>query len=756
MTFDFLNDLNPAQYEAVTHPDGAQLVIAGAGSGKTRVLTYKIAYLLANGVSASNILALTFTNKAAREMKSRIESLVGNDTARYLWMGTFHSICARILRTEANKLDFGRDFTIYDTTDTKSVVKAIVKEKQLDDKQYKSSTVLNRISWAKNNMYDPQSYCSNKKIWDYDRSCGILALGEIYVEYQKRLRQANAMDFDDLLFYVNILLNTNEEFRNRYQGLFQYILVDEYQDTNFVQYQIVKSLALPQNNICVVGDDAQSIYSFRGADIQNILNFQSDYSDSQLYKLERNYRSTQNIVDAANSVIKKNIGQIPKDVYSEKEQGDKIKVISLSTDREEASFVATDIRSQKKNYDFNYEDIAILYRTNAQSRVLEDEMRKQAIPYRIYGGLSFYLRKEIKDALAYIRLIINPQDEEALLRIINVPKRGIGDSTIDKIQQYAHENLRNMYDLLAAPLDHGISLSAATAKRVTSFYNLIENMREQIEKLDAYGMMELVLKNSGLLAEALMEKNAEGTDRYQNLDELRNSVREFTETQIQDGAEFVTIQSFLSEVALLTDLDQKDDPTEKKITLMTIHSAKGLEFPIVYIVGLEDNLFPSAMADLENNIEEERRLFYVAITRAMNKCIITYAKSRFKNGQVNFAIPSRFLNDIDQKYVEKTTANSKNTIETNQWGRFERNNDVGRTVFRTQTNLKKLSTTQTPRTDIESPFPINSRVQHSVFGAGTVLAAYRENENDKIEIQFDQVGKKTLLLRFVKLTQIAI
>jgi len=746
---NILDDLNPAQRAAVANTDGPQLVIAGAGSGKTRVLTYKIAYLLEQGVSAYNILALTFTNKAAREMRERIKKLVSNNDAHYLWMGTFHAICARILRSEATHIGYNHDFSIYDTADSKSVIKAIIKEMQIDDKVYKINAVMSRISWAKNNMYDFEQYSNNADIQEYDRLSRMPLLWKIYMEYQKRLRASNAMDFDDLLFNMNVLLSNHTDVRTKYQQGFRYILVDEYQDTNFAQYLIVRTLAEPQQNICVVGDDAQSIYSFRGADIQNILNFQKDYPNSQLYKLERNYRSTQTIVNAANSLIKKNINQIPKEVYSEKSVGDKILVESLDTDREEAKFLTQRAKNLRLS-NYSYDQIAILYRTNAQSRAIEDEMRKQSVPYRIYGGLSFYQRKEIKDALAYIRLVNNLYDEESLLRIINFPKRSIGDTTMDKVVAMARQLNKPVFTLLANPIGFGVSISNATNNRIIKFHDMILHLQEQMSMSSATQMVDMILKVSGLMAEALTDKTADGTDRYQNLDELRNSVREFEQTRLQDGEQVVTLTDFLSEVSLATDQDKTEKNDTPRVTLMTVHSAKGLEFPIIMIAGMEDNLFPSAFAEEENNMEEERRLFYVAITRAMDQCIITYARSRFRNGNVNFSIPSRFLQEIDDAYLRKEENNHSATafLSTSKPTNIDHN-------YSLPNHLQRLpKSNDSAREDITTPFEVGSRVCHNVFGQGTVLATYKENGNEKIEIQFDTFGKKTLLLLFAKLEKI--
>ncbi len=745
---NLLDDLNDAQRAAVVSTDGPQLVIAGAGSGKTRVLTYKIAYLLQQGIPAYNIIALTFTNKAAREMRDRIKKLVSGNEARYLWMGTFHAICARILRAESNHIGYNHDFSIYDTADSKSVIKAIIKEKQLDDKIYKTSNVMSRISWAKNNMYDPVAYTNDPTIQKYDRASRMPLIWQIYMEYQHRLIASNAMDFDDLLFNMNILLMNHADVRSKYQQGFRYILVDEYQDTNYAQYLIVRTLAEPQQNICVVGDDAQSIYSFRGADIQNILNFQKDYPHSQLFKLERNYRSTQTIVNAANSLIKKNIHQIPKEVYSEKTVGEKILVESLETDREEAKFLTQ--RAQRFHLSkYSYDQIAILYRTNAQSRAIEDEMRKQSIPYRIYGGLSFYQRKEIKDALAYMRLVNNLYDEESLLRIINFPKRSIGDTTMDKVVAAARQANKPVFTLLSNPIEHGVSISQATNNRIIKFHDMILHMQEQMSTSSASQMVDTILKTSGLMAEALADKTNDGTDRYQNLDELRNSVREFEETQLQDGAEAVTMTDFLSEVSLATDQDKTEKNDTPRVTLMTVHAAKGLEFPIIMIAGMEDNLFPSAYAEEENNMEEERRLFYVAITRAMDQCIISYSRSRFRNGQVGFSLPSRFLQEIDDTYLFK----EDNQHSASAFKSF--NSPINNQKPLLHSRLQPMPKTEkSERQDITTPFEIGSRVRHKVFGEGTILAAYNENNNDKIEIQFDTTGKKTLLLLFAKLEKI--
>ena len=737
--------------------DGPQLVIAGAGSGKTRVLTYKIAYLLEHGVHAGNILALTFTNKAAREMKSRIANLVGEQVARYLWMGTFHSICTRILRQEAELIGYTRDFTIYDTTDSKSVIKHIVKDMQLDEKTYKPSVVLSRISLAKNQLLSPTSYSSNRDYTMQDRFARIPEVSRIYAEYNRRLKACNAMDFDDLLFMTNTLFKNHEEVLQKYQELFRYILVDEYQDTNYSQYLIVKRLAEPENLICVVGDDAQSIYSFRGANIENILTFQKGYANAQLFKLERNYRSTQTIVNAANSLIRHNRGQIPKAVYSELALGDRLQLSTYMSDRDEGKAVAQQVKLlHRQGYD--YESIAVLYRTNAQSRVIEDELRHLGIPYRIYGGMSFYQRKEIKDAIAYFRLAVNPHDNEAFARVINYPLRGIGDTTVMKVREAARLAACSMMEVICNPEAAKWDVSAATQKKLTAFAEMINGFSARVATTDAYEFASDVMRETGVLREAKADTTQEGKDRLENLEEMLAGIHEFVDQRLREDNAFVPMTEFLSEVSLLTDQDEKQEDNQPRITLLTVHAAKGLEFKVAFIVGLEENLFPSQFCQAPKEIEEERRLLYVAITRAMERCYLTNARQRFRNGQTQFSSPSRFLKDIDTCYVQQTQAMSSYTPQPLKVHTSTTSISSSSSSLSSNGKLKSVSkqvgssTTKT-RKEVRSEWKKQDRVVHKVFGAGTVLDVYHENDNDKIDIQFDNVGKKTLLLTYAKLTR---
>ena len=724
------------------YTEGPSLIVAGAGSGKTRVLTYRIAYLLQQGVPAGNILALTFTNKAAREMKERIQKLVGTD-ARYLWMGTFHSICAKLLRRDAERLGYTRDFTIYDTTDSKSLLKSICKERGLDEKIYKPAAVLARISMAKNNLISPVQYGMNRELLQADREARMYEITAVYELYQARLRAANAMDFDDLLLNLLRLVDQHPDVREQLQQMFRYILVDEYQDTNYVQYLLVSRLAEPQQNICVVGDDAQSIYSFRGADIRNILNFQRQYPNAKLFKLERNYRSTQTIVNAANSLIHKNIHQIEKTVFSEKEQGQPLRLQAYMDDRAEALGVATIISKARGQH--GYDDIAVLYRTNAQSRAFENELRKLNIPYRIYGGTSFYQRKEIKDCLGYFRLAVNPRDNEALLRIVGFPGRGIGETTMKKVATNAIEHHRAYLEVMRSPEETGLDVSPATKTKLRSFATLIDSLRQLSEETDAYTFAEQTLRTTGVLTTMAVDLSPEGIDRAQNVQELLNAIREFVAQRQEEGIDYTPITDFLSEVSLQTDQDENLTDTSERVTLMTVHSAKGLEFPIVFIAGMEENLFPSQFFIKPNEIEEERRLLYVAITRAMERCYLTYARQRFRNGQMMFNSPSRFLKDIDRTYFE---VSKPREIEPTR-PRFPE-----MPVFRSPEKKQTLVSGAT--TAISSDWKTGDRVMHRVFGAGTVVRVYRDEvtENDKIEITFDQQGTKTLLLTHAKLERI--
>ena len=730
----FLDQLNEAQREAVTCTEGASLIVAGAGSGKTRVLTYRIAYLLQQGVPASRIMALTFTNKAAREMKERIQKLVGEE-ARYLMMGTFHSVCVRLIRPYAELLGFTRDFSIYDTPDQKSVIKGICKERGLDEKIYKPTAVLARISMAKNNGIAPDAYGMNQQLLREDREARMYELATVYALYQARLKAANAMDFDDLLINMIRLMNTNPEVCDRYKQQFQYILVDEYQDTNYIQFVLVKKLAEPQNNICVVGDDAQSIYSFRGADIRNILNFRQVYPVARLFKLERNYRSTQTIVNAANSLIHKNIHQIEKTVYSENDEGQPLQVQAYMDDRTEALGVATKIQRMRHK---GYDAFAVLYRTNAQSRVIENELRKLNIPYRIYGGTSFYQRKEIKDALGYLRLAVNRRDNEALLRIVGFPGRGIGETTMKKVAENAIEHHRCYLDVMRSPDETGLEVASGTKKKLQAFAQLIDGFAAQSEELDAFAFTEMVLRTSGVMTALAVDLSTEGVDRAQNVQELLTAIHEFVDQRAQEGVDYTPITDFLSEVSLLTDQDDNLTDTSERVTLMTVHAAKGLEFPVVFIVGLEENLFPSQFAVKPSEVEEERRLLYVAITRAMEQCYLSFAKQRFRNGSFSFASQSRFFNDIDRRFmgVERAAAPKVQSVP---------NIPIIQSAPKTPVRQE-----QTP---ITSSWKAGDRVSHRVFGQGTVVRVYRDEvtENDKIEIAFDTQGTKTLLLTHAKL-----
>ncbi len=742
---DFLDQLNTSQREAVTYTEGPSLIVAGAGSGKTRVLTYRIAYLLQQGVPASSIMALTFTNKAAREMKERIMKLVSASDARYLCMGTFHSICTRLIRPHAELLGFTHDFTIYDTTDMKSVLKAICKERGLDEKVYKPTAVLSRISMAKNCGISPAQYGMNQQLLREDREVRMYETATIYELYQARLKAANAMDFDDLLINMLRLLDISPEVRTQYQQQFRYLLVDEYQDTNYIQFLLVKRLAEPQNNICVVGDDAQSIYSFRGADIRNILNFRQVYPQAKLFKLERNYRSTQNIVNAANSLIHKNVHQIEKTVYSEKEEGNPLALQAYMDDRAEAEGVTKLIQFAHRTNGYN--DIAILYRTNAQSRAFENELRKHNIPYRIYGGTSFYQRKEIKDALGYFRLAVNPRDNEALLRIIAFPGRGIGDTTMKKVAANAIEHHRSYLDVMRAPEETALDVSAATKTKLRGFAALVDRLRTLSEEVDAYVFAEQTLRMTGVMTALALDHTQEGIDRAQNVQELLNAIREFVEQRQNEGIDYTPITDFLSEVSLLTDQDDNLADTTERVTLMTVHAAKGLEFPVVFIAGLEENLFPSQFCVKPQEIEEERRLLYVAITRAMDRCYLSFARQRFRNGQMAFNSPSRFLNDIDKRFFEMRKTASVDRVQTFTTPRFS-----GIPVSR-YTEKKPISNVQSP---MVSGWKAGDRVTHRVFGDGTVVRVYRDEvtENDKIEIHFDKQGTKTLLLTHAKLERI--
>lgn len=651
---DLLKDLNEAQRAAVEYIDGPSLVIAGAGSGKTRVLTYKIAYLLSQGMKPWSIMALTFTNKAAREMKERIGKLVGNDLAQHLYMGTFHSIFSRILRAEAEHIGFNNNFTIYDESDSRSLIKAIVKEMGLDDKKYKPAAVHAKISMAKNNLMSAAAYDSDAAIFEQNKRAQMPEVGKIFVAYVQRCKQANAMDFDDLLTLTYQLFREHEDIRHKYAARFDYVLVDEYQDTNHVQMSIVMQLCQEKQRVCAVGDDSQSIYSFRGANIDNILNYQRQFQGTRLFKLEQNYRSTQTIVEAANSLIKHNRNQIPKDVFSENAKGEKIQYKPAYGDKEEAAIVAKDVKRIRREDGCQYSDFAILYRTNAQSRSFEEEFRKQGIPYRIYGGLSFYQRKEIKDIIAYFRLVANPDDEEAIKRIINYPARGIGATTVLKIADCAHQNQVSFWEVIGAPERYGLAVTKGTMNKLETFRLLISSFIERAQTTDVYELGDAIIKESGISQDIMSGKDADDLARQENLEEFLSGMSAFVEERREEGRfDELFLQDYLQDVALLTDADSDGDKDEPRVSLMTVHAAKGLEFPTVFVVGLEENIFPSPLSAASlRELEEERRLLYVAITRAEKHCILTNAKNRWRYGKMEFDNPSRFIDEIDGKLID--------------------------------------------------------------------------------------------------------
>lgn len=651
---DLLKDLNEAQRAAVEYIDGPSLVIAGAGSGKTRVLTYKIAYLLSQGMKPWSIMALTFTNKAAREMKERIGKLVGNDLAQHLYMGTFHSIFSRILRAEAEHIGFNNNFTIYDESDSRSLIKAIVKEMGLDDKKYKPAAVHAKISMAKNNLMSAAAYESDAAIFEQNKRAQMPEVGKIFVAYVQRCKQANAMDFDDLLTLTYQLFREHEDIRHKYAARFDYVLVDEYQDTNHVQMSIVMQLCQEKQRVCAVGDDSQSIYSFRGANIDNILNYQRQFQGTRLFKLEQNYRSTQTIVEAANSLIKHNRIQIPKDVFSENAKGEKIQYKPAYSDKEEAAIVAKDVKRIRREDGCQYSDFAILYRTNAQSRSFEEEFRKQGIPYRIYGGLSFYQRKEIKDIIAYFRLVANPDDEEAIKRIINYPARGIGAATVLKIADCAHQNQVSFWEVIGAPEQYGLAVNKGTMNKLETFRLLISSFIERAQTTDVYELGDAIIKESGISQDIMSGKDADDLARQENLEEFLSGMSAFVEERREEGRfDELFLQDYLQDVALLTDADSDGDKDEPRVSLMTVHAAKGLEFPTVFVVGLEENIFPSPLSAASlRELEEERRLLYVAITRAEKHCVLTNAKNRWRYGKMEFDNPSRFIDEIDGKLID--------------------------------------------------------------------------------------------------------
>lgn len=774
---EYLKQLNESQYAAVTYCDGASLVIAGAGSGKTRVLTYKIAYLLEQGLPPYSILALTFTNKAAREMKERIASITGQQVARRLWMGTFHSIFSRILRSEAEHIGYPSNFTIYDTADSKSLLKSIVKEMQLDDKVYRVSAIQSRISNAKNALITSKAYEQNKELVESDLNAKMPMVREIYKRYQSRCFQAGAMDFDDLLLQTNILFRDHPAVLDKYRNHFRYVLVDEYQDTNFAQHLIVQRLCEQHGRLCVVGDDAQSIYSFRGANIDNILQFKNQYAGCRIFKLEQNYRSTQNIVNAANSLIQKNEKQIEKSVYSEKEEGSKLRVSSTYSDYEEGYAVAAKINEMTFGHaGYSYGDFAILYRTNAQSRILEEALRKRNIPYKIYGGLSFYQRKEIKDVVSYFRLISNPHDEEAFKRIINYPARGIGDTTVGKLLTAATDYGVSLWTILASPAEYAVSVNSGTERKLAGFRTMMEDFMKEEGQLSAEELAALVVKQSGIVGVLFQDRSVEGISKQENLQELLKGISEFCDIKREEGHEHVSMSDFLAEVSLLTDQDNDKDEQSDKVTMMTVHAAKGLEFKNVFVVGLEENLFPLQMAkDNPRAIEEERRLFYVAITRAEENCILTYSKSRFRNGKSDVCAPSRFLADIDAEYLELPSGQSFDDSFATQRERYQRpafsspfqqpraveSASTEPKLQPSQHTLSRLTRLDTAASAAPaataaasdlSGLTLGARVQHDRFGEGEVIALEGDGGNAKATVQFTHFGQKSLLLKFAKLT----
>lgn len=764
-----LEQLNENQREAVAYNDGPSLVIAGAGSGKTRVLTYKIAYLLLSGYHPSSVLALTFTNKAAREMKRRIADLVGHDKAKWLWMGTFHSIFSRMLRAEAERIGFTSQFTVYDSSDSRNVLKAIIKEMQLDDKVYKPAMIQGRISFAKNNLITATAYESHGNLLKSDSEARIPLFSTIFSTYARQCRQANAMDFDDMLLYANILLRDFPDVLEDYRQRFQFILVDEYQDTNLAQHVIVKRLAEIHQRIAVVGDDAQSIYSFRGANIDNILQFKSQFPDSKLFKLEQNYRSTQNIVAAANSLIKKNKGQIQKNVFSEKDKGARIQLLTATTDAEEGYLVAKEISDLYYQEHHPFSDFAILYRTNAQSRNFEEALRKRNIPYRIYGGLSFYQRKEIRDVLAYFRLIVNPLDGEALKRCINYPARGIGDTTINRVAECANHNQVSLWSVIGDPLFFQLPVNKPTATKLTQFHALIRSLTDELSKLDAYEMAVKIIKTTGISDDMTEDLSAETVSRRENIQELVSGIHTFCEQKANEGETQIGLADFLSEVSLLSDQDMDANDTADELTLMTIHAAKGLEFRNVFIVGMEEGLFPSGYVSSDRELEEERRLFYVALTRAEERCCISYARSRFRNGQLNFSMPSRFLSDIDQNLIDLPTDFRQSTPSS--FGNQNQNKTLfesrkeyassGKPTSAGSSSWKKLSTT-TSQSDNNGETPLSgggvavgNKVLHEKFGEGIVILLEQMDGNWKATIDFAGNGTRALLLKYAKLVILA-
>ena len=772
---DLLKDLNEAQQQAVSYIDGPSLVIAGAGSGKTRVLTYKIAYLLQQGMKPWSIMALTFTNKAAREMKERIGKLVGNDLAQHLYMGTFHSIFSRILRAEAEHIGFNSNFTIYDESDSRSLIKAIVKEMKLDEKTYKPAAVHAKISKAKNNLQSAEAYEADADIFMQNKRSNMEKMGEVYREYVQRCKQANAMDFDDLLVLTFQLFRDHEEVRRKYAERFDFILVDEYQDTNHVQMSIVMQLCREKLRVCAVGDDSQSIYSFRGANIDNILNFQHQLPGTRLFKLEQNYRSTQTIVEAANSLIRHNRNQIPKEVFSRNAEGEKIQYKPAYSDKEEALIVAKDIKRIKRQDDCGYDDFAILYRTNAQSRSFEEEFRKQGIPYRIYGGLSFYQRKEIKDIIAYFRLVANPDDEEAIRRIINYPARGIGATTVLKVAACAHENQVSIWEVIGEAAHYGLNVNKGTLTKLENFRLLISSFIDRSHTLDVYALGDAIIKETRISEDIMQGKGADDQARQENLAEFLGGMQTFVAERQEEGRMDETFLSdFLQDVALLTDADSDGEKDEPRVSLMTVHAAKGLEFATVFVVGLEENIFPSPIAATTmRELEEERRLLYVAITRAEKHCILTNAQNRFRYGKMEFDNPSRFIEEIDPELIEGEGMKPRSSSSSSYggyggrmpWDRPQRSYSSPKPVASqfmadpkpsykspkpasSSTSLKPASSSSSSSSSLRE----GVKIEHQRFGVGEVLKLEGSGENAKATVAFTHAGTKQLLLKFAKYT----
>lgn len=788
MDEQLIASFNEPQRAAIEYCDGASLVVAGAGSGKTRVLTYKIAYLLEKGYKPWNILALTFTNKAANEMKRRIADIVGGEQARYLWMGTFHSIFLRILRTEHESIGFRSNFTIYDATDSKSLIKSIIKEMQLDDKTYRPSTVAGRISEAKNLLIGPEEYAGSPAIYQRDLHSKMPEIREVYSRYLRRCKQADAMDFDDILMYTYLLFEHCPEVLRKYEERFGYILVDEYQDTNFAQHQIVLQLTRHNHHVCVVGDDAQSIYSFRGANIDNILTFKDMYPDTKVFKLEQNYRSTQMIVGAANSLIHKNKGQIEKTVFSKKDVGEKIPIIEAYSDIEEAQIVVRKIQELRSHEHLDYSDFAILYRTNAQSRLFEEHLRRNGMPYKIYGGLSFYQRKEIKDIIAYFRMSVNPNDEEALKRIINYPARGIGQTTLNKLIEAAARNNVSLWTVLNSPIDYGLKVSGSALNKLQEFVKLIQTFIDKAAAENADEAGRFIVKNCGILADVYQDATPENLSRQENVEELVNGLHDFCASRLEEGNMNISISDYLSEVSLLSDVDTDNGADESKVTLMTIHSAKGLEFNTVFVVGLEEGLFPNQIAsNSPREIEEERRLFYVSITRAQYHCFITYAKSRLHYGKMEFSNPSRFIRDVSPEFVTFRGSHSSfapvNKDVELPWSRAQRQTSLFSNIKDTstyerreypthvrQSNFTTHPVASNPRfRKVDDSLPAQRRInqamtdandssalregqhiRHERFGEGVVQKVEGAEDNRKATVCFANAGTKQLLLKFAR------